>query len=69
MRANWVTVKEFIDKYKLSQGLAYQYVQSEDFPSMRVGKEAWRVDLNRVPIWFAKKFNQDRKIEIEEVKQ
>jgi hypothetical protein len=63
MRQNWVTVNEFIDEYKLSRSLAYRYVLIDDFPSMRVGKNAWRVDLNRTQIWLSKQFNQDRRIE------
>lgn len=40
MRAKWVTVKEFKEVYSLSKALAYEYVQREDFPSMRVGDKA-----------------------------
>lgn len=53
----WVTVAEFVEHYNLSKTLAYTLIHAVGFPSMKVSKRAYRVDLSRTDEYFKKYYN------------
>lgn len=55
--AQWVTVEKFIQYYSLSKALAYTLIHAKGFPSMKVSKRAYRVDLSRTDEFFEKFYN------------
>jgi hypothetical protein len=54
----WVTVRKFIEHYNLSISLAYELIHTAGFPSIKVSKRAYRVDLSKTDEYFKKYFNQ-----------
>lgn len=54
---NWVTVKEFMAHYKLPRALAYTVIHAKNFPMLRVGKEAIRINLSKTDEFFKKEYN------------
>jgi len=57
LQENWVTIPKFIEYYDLSIALAYRLIHAKGFPSQRVSKRAYRVDLNKTDEYFNKNFN------------
>ena len=57
-RAVYKPVKVFIEQYSLSKGHAYQLIAMPGFPSIKVGKSAWRVDMSKVDDWMEKRFGR-----------
>jgi predicted DNA-binding transcriptional regulator AlpA len=56
-KEEWVSVPKFIEHYDLSSTTAYRLIHDKNFPSQRVSKRAYRVDLSRTDEWFSKNFN------------
>ncbi|NYB73410.1 hypothetical protein HZF24_04570 [Sedimentibacter hydroxybenzoicus DSM 7310] len=48
----WVTVPKFMEHYDLSSATAYRIIHAKGFPSQRVTKRAYRVDLSRTDKYF-----------------
>lgn len=53
----WVSIPNFIKHYDLSSATAYRLIHAKGFPSQRVSKRAYRVDLSRTDDYFSKVFN------------
>ena len=56
-KENWVKVKDYIEYYSLSIALAYQHIHAKNFPQKKVGKNAYRVDLNKTDRWLEQNFS------------
>lgn len=52
MSSYWVTVPKFIEHYDLSSATAYRLIHAKGFPSQRVSKRAYRVDLSKTDEYF-----------------
>jgi predicted DNA-binding transcriptional regulator AlpA len=50
----WVTIPKFIEHYDLSSATAYRLIHAKGFPSQRVSKRAYRVDLSKTDEYFRK---------------
>jgi predicted DNA-binding transcriptional regulator AlpA len=50
----WVSVPKFIEHYDLSSSTAYNLIHAKGFPSQRVSKRAYRVDLSKTDEYFRK---------------
>ncbi len=55
--SQWVSIPKFIKHYDLSTATAYRLIHAKGFPSMKVSKRAYRVDLSRTDEYFEKHFN------------
>mgnify|MGYP000983725025 FL=1 len=56
-KEEWVNMKIFQEHYDLSSSTAYRLIHAKGFPSQRVSKRAYRVDLSKTDEFFEKYFN------------
>lgn len=52
----WVSVPKFIEHYDLSSATAYRLIHAKGFPSQRVSKRAYRVDLSKTDEYFKREW-------------
>ena len=51
-RANWKSVKYFIEYYDLSKAQAYKIIHLPDFPYMKTGEKNIKIDMSKTDKWF-----------------
>ena len=56
-RAVYKSVKKFAEQYDMKLSTAYAMVSQPDFPKIKIGDKAIRVNMSEVEGWMAKKFN------------
>lgn len=57
-RANWKSVKYFIEYYDLSKAQAYKLIKQPDFPYMSIGEKGIRVNMSETDNWFKTHFRR-----------
>ena len=55
-KANWKSVKYFIEYYDLSKAQAYKLIKLPDFPYMNIGEKGIRVNMSETDNWFKNYF-------------
>lgn len=51
-KEEWVTVPVFAKFYDLSSATAYRLIHLKNFPSQRISKRCYRVDLSKTDAYF-----------------
>lgn len=51
-KEEWVSVPKFKEHYDLSTATAYRLIHAKGFPSVKVSKRAYRVDLSKTDDYF-----------------
>ena len=57
-KANWKSVKYFIEYYDLSKAQAYKLIKLPGFPYMNIGEKGIRVNMNETDNWFKNYFGR-----------
>lgn len=57
-KANWKSVKYFIEYYDLSKSQAYKLIKSPGFPYMNIGEKGIRVNMAETDNWFKNYFGR-----------
>lgn len=55
-KANWKSVKYFIEYYDLSKAQAYKLIKLPGFPYMNIGEKGIRVNMAETDNWFKNYF-------------
>ena len=57
-KANWKSVKYFIEYYDLSKAQAYKLIKLPGFPYMNIGEKGIRVNMTETDNWFKNYFGR-----------
>ena len=57
-KANWKSVKYFIEYYDLSKAQAYKLIKLPGFPYMNIGEKGIRVNMSETDNWFKNYFGR-----------
>ena len=56
-RTQWLSVKQFCDRYNLKKDHVYNLIHSEGFPAKKFGKGLYRIDENGAIEFIDRVFN------------